>query len=34
MMKHLHEERIKSFKIGQRIILQNYCIEREAVFKN
>ena len=32
--KLLHEERIKSFKAGQRILLQNYCIEKEAIFKN
>lgn len=34
VMKMLHEERIKSFKMGQRILLQNYCIEKEAIFKN
>ena len=32
--KQIKEERIKAFKIGQRVLLQNYCIEREAVFKN
>lgn len=28
LKKLLHEERIKSFKIGQRILLQNYCLEK------
>lgn len=26
--KQIKEERVKAFKIGQRVLLQNYCIER------